>query len=316
MKITHITTVTALVLTLGLVSLSSCKKKTEEPSTTTTTTTEDDEQGSMDDNLMAENTVNDLDAMGSQVSEGANLSTFKGSSELQIGSIEGASCAVVTATAVSGTKSYTVDFGSNCLGTDGRTRSGKLIYTCTGGSYRNPGFVMTVSSQNYVVDGNTVTINNKTVSNTTTNSIATGTNPGINLTWAVTATVTIQKSGGGTITWNCNRTKELMNTSDPNCYKGQAQAIDWTKAKVKINGTAGGTNASNESYSVVATNLIRDFNCSPDVNRPHRHPFIGGTILYTPANRFARLINYGNGTDCDLTATLTINAKTYTYTLK
>jgi|JI8StandDraft_1071087.scaffolds.fasta_scaffold17765_3 hypothetical protein len=315
MKTLKITTLFALMLTLGIVSISSCKKKTEEP--VVTTTPDDDEQTSVDDNAMAENTVNDMEAMGSQVSESSNLSTFKGSSEQGSAGIDLAPCAIVTASTVSGSKSYTVDFGTTgCLGTDGRTRTGKLIFAGTGGAYRNPGFAMTVVSQNYVVDGHTVTINNKTIANTTPSTIATGTNPGTNLTWAITATVTIQKSGGGTISWYCNRTKELMNTSDPNCYKGQSAAIDWTKAKVKINGTAGGTNASSESYSVVATNLIRDFGCFPDVNRPHRHPFIGGTILYTPAKRFPRLIDYGNGTDCDFNATLTINGKSYAYTMK
>jgi hypothetical protein len=181
--------------------------------------------------------------------------------------------------------------------------------------YRNPGFSMNVTSQNYVVDSHSVTIFNKTIVNSTPVSIPTGVNPGTNLTWAITASVSIVKpNAAGTISWSCTRTKELTNTSDTNCYHGQTRPIVWSKAIVKLNGSASGVNARNENYTAVATNLVRDFNCSPDPLRPKRHPFISGTIAYTPGIRPVRLINYGTGT-CDLIATITINSNTYTITL-
>lgn len=312
MKATKISLSLAALFFVGALALTSCKKKTPEP--VPVPEPEDTEQTSASDNNLSENAVSDIEAMGSQASENDALLTYRSSEAGQTGVIEMAPCAVVTTSIVAGVRSQTVDFGSNCLGADGRTRSGKLIYVSSGGFYRNPGYVLTVTSQNYVVDGHTITINNKTITNTTP-AIPPGVNPGKNLTWAITATITIQKAGGGTITWNCNRTKELTNTSDTLCYRGQNKAIVWNKAKIKLNGSAGGSNASNESYSVVATNLVRDFNCAPDANRPHRHPFIGGTILYTPAKRLPRLIDYGNGTDCDFNATVTINGKAYPFTL-
>ena len=197
-----------------------------------------------------------------------------------------ATCASVITSTVT-PKTFTIDFGTTgCTGTDGRVRSGKLVYDFSGSTlgatrYRNPGFSMNVSSINYVVDGYTVNITNKTISNTTPASLPNGTN----LTWSVSANISILKPGGGTITWLCNRTKELTNTSDVNCYSGQANPIKWSKAIVKINGTATGVNTSGETYSSTATNLVRDFNCSPSVLYPHKHPFISGTILYTPGSR-------------------------------
>jgi hypothetical protein len=230
--------------------------------------------------------------------------------------LAGAGCATNTGL---GSQTVTVDFGTTgCTGKDGRVRTGKLIYVFGSSTlqYRNPGFSMNVSSQNYVVDNYTVNIVNKTVTNTTPGSIGTGTNPGTNLTWAITASVNIVKpNSGGTITWSCNRTKELTNTSDPNCYHGQSTPISWNKAVVKLNGTAGGVNAKNESYSVTATNVVRDFGCSPSTTHPNRHPFVGGTILLTPGNRPPRLIDFGNG-GCDFLATLTIKGNTYNITLK
>src|SRR5207253_7866271 len=147
-----------------------------------------------------------------------------------------------------------------------------------------------------------VNIANKSVSNTTPLSIPSTPNPGTNLTWAITASVSIIKpNNNGVISWSCARTKELMNTNDTNCYRGQSRFIVWRKAIVKLNGNASGVNARGENYTAVATNLVRDFNCAPDVNRPRRHPFISGTVSYTPGTRPTRLIDFGSG-GCDLNA--------------
>lgn len=302
-------------LLLGVLSLSltvgACRKKEEVVDTTDT----DTEQSTADDNNRAESYVVDIEAVGSEVSEKGTLEQYKGAAEEGITT---SSCAVVSGY---GTKTITVDFGTGCLGNDGRTRSGKLIYDFSASTptsavyYRNPGFSMKVSSQNYVVDGYSITINNKNVSNTTPATIPSGVNPGTNLTWAISANVSIAKpNGGGTITWTCNRTKELVNTSDSSVYRGQALAIVWSKAIVKLNGSASGVNAKSENYTAVATNLVRDFNCSPDASRPRRHPFISGTVVYTPGARRVRTIDYGTGS-CDMNATVSIGTKTYTVTL-
>jgi hypothetical protein len=301
----------AVALIAGAITFTSCRKKQ-----TTAATSADTEQSTATDNNLAENTSNDIVSMGSQVCESGALSTFK-TSETEVLTL--APCATITPNA--STKTYTVDFGTTgCVGTDGRTRTGKLIYNYSATSpttsihYRNPGFNVSVTSSNYVVDGNQINIINKTIKNTTPNSIPTGPNPGTNLTWAITANISIVKANAETVSWSCSRTKELTNTSNTACYGGQTVAIDWTKAIVKLNGTASGTNAKGESFTATATNLVRDFNCAPDPNHIHRHPFISGTISYTPGSRPARLIDYGNGT-CDLVGTITINGQTYSFNM-
>jgi len=309
-------------ISLGLATLfiiasllfSSCRKKEKE----TVEEEEDTEQSTSTDNNIAESYVADIESIGGQVSDGGSLSTYKTAGTSGIEALEAASCATVT---ISG-QTVTVDFGTTgCVGMDGRSRTGKLIYDFSGSAsgaihYRNPGFSMNVTSQNYVVDNYTVNVGNKTISNITPNTIPSGVNPGTNLKWAVSANVSILKPGNaGTISWTCNRTKELTNTSDTNCYKGQSLPIVWTKAIVKLNGSASGVNAKGENYSAVAANLVRDFNCAPDpVLRPHRHPFISGTITYTPGSRPVRTIDYGNGA-CDMLATVTINGHVYNVNL-
>jgi hypothetical protein len=311
----------AVVLGMSLLPLASCRKKEETPAVVTPA--EDDEQTSALDNNTAENFAADIESIGSEVSENNALVSYKGTADQGVTGEYGLAASPCATISGLGTRTFTVDFGtSGCVGLDGRTRTGKLIFDFTVSTpstsiyYRNPGFSMSVSSQNYVVDGYTVNVISKNVTNTTPSSIPTGTNPGTNLTWAITASITITKpSNAGTISWSCARTKELINTSDPNCYKGQNTPIDWSKAIVKLNGTASGVNAKQENYTSSATNLIRDFNCSPDPQRPRRHPFIGGTLTYQPGNRLTRVINYGNGTNCDLNATLTIGNKTFNITL-
>src|SRR4051812_18055181 len=101
-----------------------------------------------------------------------------------------------------------------------------------------------------------------------------------------------------------------MNTNHTNCYRGPSRYIVLRRAIVKISGSASGVNARNENCTAVASNLTRDFNCSPDSQRPERHPFIGGTLNCQPGSRLPRLIYYGNGTSCDLNATLAIGNAT------
>jgi hypothetical protein len=314
---TKISLAMAILFAAGSLTFSSCRKKEEKPDPEPEP---DTEQSTANDNNLAESFVSDIGAMGSQVTDEGTLATYRPSGTSGVtGVVAVAPCATVTGL---GTQIITVDFGSTgCVGQDGRTRTGKLIYNFSASSpstsvyYRNPGFSMNVSSQNYVVDSYSVNITNHTVWNTTSSSLPSGPMPGTNLTWSVNANVSIVKpNNNGSISWSCNRTKELVNTNDSTCYKGQSQHIVWTKAIVKINGSSSGVNARGENFTATSTNLVRDFNCAPDPLHPHRHPFISGTISYTPGTRPTRLINFGSST-CDLLATVTINGNTYNITL-
>ena len=291
------------LMVLGMLLTVSCRKNDPEPEPEPEP---DTEQTTAMDNNISELIAGDIESMGSQASENGGLSTYKttGSAALSM-----APCATVSLN----NKIVTVDFGAGCLGLDGRIRTGKLFFDYSASSpntavyYRNPGFAASVTSQNYSVDGYQVNILNKSIRNTS--------QANANLTWSITANIQITKPGNaGTITWSCNRTKELVNTSDTSCYKGQSVAINWQRAIVKLNGSSSGTNAKNESFTATASNLVRDFNCAPDQAKPKRHPFISGTLNYTPGQRPARLINYGSGT-CDQNATITVNGVTYNITL-
>lgn len=185
----------------------------------------------------------------------------------------------------------------------------------TGGAthYRNPGYKCVVTSSGYIVDGNAITVN-KTITNTT----APGFNPATtNLTWLISSSLTIVKANnGGTINWNCPaRTKTLLNTSDTTCYHGQATAISWGKAKIGITGNANCTSSTGLSFEVnITSQLVRDMTCSPDANHPGRHPFVQGSLNFTPNGKYTRYIDYGSG-GCDLTYTVEINGNTYTLTM-
>lgn len=318
MKIKRFSSILAIVVTVGAITLSGCRKKKE---TITDPTDTDTEQTTASDNALSESIATDIESMGSEAADNATIVNYKPGDANGVSATEVLSAAPCATVSIAN-KIITVDFGSACFGADGKLRSGKLIYDysqstpTTSVYYRNPGFKLVVTSQNYVVNGNQVNIINKTVTNITSPGLPPGLNPGSNLTWSVSANIKITKSsatGGGTIDWICNRTKELINTADTNCYKGQGKFIRWHLAKVRINGTASGTNAGGETYTATATNLVRDFQCAPDAaNRPHWHPFVGGQLTFTPGSRLPRTIDYGNG-GCDRDATLTINGKTYAF---
>ncbi len=288
-------------LFMGL-TISSCKKKT--------TTTADEETTTAVDNANAEHMVSDLTEMAAQASDGsASLTSYRIPDSDQI---LGLSCASVAY--VAGTKIITITFNSSAPCLDGRTRSGTITIdysASTGGAvhYRDPGFSCTVTSTNYVVDGNQVNIINKTVQNSTTQ----GFNPATtNLTWSVNAHIQIIKAGGGTIDWSCIRTKTLLNTSDTSVYHGSAIPISWWKARVGILGSASGTAATGVTFNAtIASQLVRDFG---GCNISGKRPIIQGVLDFTPSGHPVRIIDYGNGT-CDLIATITINGVTHSITL-
>ncbi|MBS1652481.1 MAG: hypothetical protein JSU07_10760 [Bacteroidetes bacterium] len=293
----------AFSLTLiAALTFTSCKKKEEAGP--------DNEQATAMDNHLAQNSSNDITTMGGNLAE-SNSNNYSNGYRTDNTSL--ASCGAITANQWPNPTSFTVDFGSGITCLDGRTRSGKLFFDFSQSApgathYRNPGFKMIVTSQNYVVDGNQINITNKTITNITPTPI-TG-----NLKWNIVSSLNIVKSGGGNVTWACNRTHELLNSNDTTVYKNQATPIVWSKATVQVNGTASGTNAKGENFTTVATNLVKSMQCSPDPSRPRRHPFISGTLAYTPGSRHTRTIDFGNGT-CDFDATITVNGHTYNITL-
>ncbi len=309
MKTKQVILTLSTVVLAGSLMLTSCRKKTKEEEKP------DDDQTEASDHTVAENTMNDVEGIGSQGSENGSLSTYRmGGNE----AIFTSSCTTVTSNTVS--KTVTVDFGSSpCLCADGKMRSGKLIFDYSTSTntimpiyYRTPGFKCSVASQNYVVDSYTVNIINKTLENITPlASVSPSLVPGTMLTWSISANVNIIKpSGGGTISWICNRTKKLLNTASTTCYNGQGIPIIWSQAKIQLDGTASGTTASGNSYTSNIIALVRDFGGCTLLGG--RHPFISGDIQFTPGTKATRYINFGSGT-CDNNGTITIKGITYAF---
>jgi hypothetical protein len=309
MKTKQVMLTLSTVVLAGSLMLTSCRKKTKE------TEDPDSDQTEANDNNLAEGSMNDITGIGSQGAETGTLTTYRmgGSEDLFM-----SSCAAVTSNTVA--KTFTVDFGTTpCLCNDGKMRSGKLMFDYSGSTntimpiyYRTPGFKCSVTSSNYVVDTYTVNIINKTVENITPlASVSPSLVPGTLLTWSISASVNIIKpSGGGTISWNCNRTKKLLNTASTTCYNGQGIPIVWSQAKIQLDGSASGTSAQGNSYTASIIGLVRDFGgCTLAGGR---HPFISGDIQFTPGTKATRYINFGSGT-CDNNGTITIKGITYSF---
>lgn len=296
---------TSFVLASAVLMTSCKKKETETPDTDTSAAS---------DNNTAEWVANDAITMGGQASETGSVSYRQAYPNSVL-----ASCATVTVDPTN--KIITVNFpGGVC--NDGHVRSGTLIYNYSGSTngatfYRNPGFNCTLTSQNYVVDGNAVVVTH-TVTNTTPVNF---TSPTL-MTWTVSSHVQVTKvNNGGTVTWSATRTHTLLNTyattyagtNYPAAYTDQNTVIDWPHAIVSFSGSASGTTAKGESYSFNITSpLIVNMNCTPDPNKPSRHPIVQGAFDFTPGSKGTRHVDFGSGT-CDMTCTVTITANGKTY---
>jgi hypothetical protein len=295
-----------LSVTMSVIFLSCKKDKSEE----------DTDINSTADNSNAENIANDISIIGNQALDNLNntISTYKlGIDQTNDAFVNTCASSVIVDTVV---KKVTVTF-NNSICADGRVRSGSLIFdysqSLNGATkYRMPGFKCNVTALNYKVDGNLVTINSKSIQNTTASNF----NPqSTNLTWVINSNLSITKTDGSVVTWICTRNKTLLNTSDTNVYRGNNKPIVWALARVGITGSASGVTAQGINYNAVITSqLIRDFTCSPNVAHVHRHPFIQGILEFTPEGKLTRRINYGSGT-CDQEATVSIGNFTKTITL-
>lgn len=304
-----ITQTSLIILALSL-AFASCKKdkKEDEP--------QDKDTAAASDNSYSENVANDIVLIGNQALDNANnsLSTFRGIQPADEPFLTACASSITVDTSL---KRVTVVFNGSVVCSDGRTRSGSLLFDysqSTNGAkhYRSPGFKCSVTASNYKVDGNAITINSKVIQNTT----AVGFNPSTtNITWSIASDISVTKTDGGVVTWNCTRYKTLLNTADTNVYKNDALPIVWTKARVGLTGSATGVTAQGNSYtSTITSQLVRDFNCSPNTTYAHRHPFIQGSIEFTPQGKLTRKIDFGSGA-CDEIATLTIGTYTTTITL-
>jgi hypothetical protein len=201
-------------------------------------------------------------------------------------------CGSVTIDTTSSTRTITINFGTtNCLCADLRYRRGKVIATWTG-RYRDSGTVINVTFDGYYVDDNNIKGTHKTTN--------LGRNAAGHLVYKVEVAGQIVKANnGGTITWNSTRQREWLTGADT--------PLNWADDSYSITGSANGTTAAGESYTINITKpLVRKMTCQW---------FESGTVDITPSGKATRTLDYGT-TGCDANATVTISGVSFPIVLK
>ncbi|HVD98542.1 MAG TPA: hypothetical protein VNB90_10090 [Cytophagaceae bacterium] len=252
-----------------------------------------------EESVSSDNVTTESNSSQSEFDDMLKISEDAMSDQSQINKISNTnSCVTVTAT----TGMITLDYGTACVGSDLRTRSGKLIITYTG-KYRDPGTVVTITTNNYFVNGKKIDGMRKVTNN--------GTNTAGNLVYSVVDSdvngtangyATITDVDLKTTTWRSSRTREFA--------AGASTPLNLLDDEYLINGSADGMTKEGMAYSMTATNIRIKIACW--ASRIF-YPVSG--ILSITATDGTRSIDYGNG-DCDRTIQYThTNGKTYTFTL-
>jgi len=197
--------------------------------------------------------------------------------------------ACATRTYNAATKTLTIDFGAtNCLCPDGRYRRGQILVNFTTDVLtRRAGAVVT--RQNYFVNDN-----QHTATRTFTDI------GGGSFTVDVTNASIIRANNGGTHSWTANWT--FTRTAGYNTPLVMSDDV------YSVTGSAAGTNRKGVSYTTtVQTPLVKRADCFKY--------YVSGTLVITNANNKTMTLDYGNGT-CDNTATVAVNGRTRTITLR
>jgi len=191
-------------------------------------------------------------------------------------------------------KHITVDFGTTgCTGNDGRTRKGKVLYTTTGWM-RDSGTVVTVTTNNYYVDGYKVE-GNKTITNNGRNSLN-------HLSYHVVVTNGKITHPDGTFnTWATDRTTEWTD--------GESTWLNPWDDKFSTKGSANGNTSTGSSYTITIDSsnpLITQFGC---------RWIEQGVLTLVVASHPSITIDYGTGA-CDPNAVATINGTSYNFVMQ
>lgn len=272
-----------LVIFISAALLVSCSKYKENRSTTTSS-----------DNSIAENAFDDVFKTVNETAEdegsakGLNVYTF-------------GNCATVTVTPdwpdTTFPKAVVIDFGTtNCTGTDGRLRRGKIEYTISD-RYRNPGCVITVTPVDFYVNDYKLE-GQKTITNN-------GRNGNHNLSYTINVIDgKVTTPDLDVISWESTRNREWIEGESTTFITDGINGI--LDDVYSITGNASGINREGKSFTVTITEaLIVKLNC---------RWITEGKLEIVPEGLATRTIDYGDG-NCDNEATVTIKNKTYNFTL-
>ncbi len=197
------------------------------------------------------------------------------------------SCAAVTISSYNPSvwpKITTIDYGTtNCLGTDGNNRRGKVIASFSK-KYSDSNTVINVSFDNFIHNDQLV------------EGIITITNKGKNTTGNYIFNLKVQNAvihtSIGKLFWSANQTREwISGKSTPNYVADDIYLVT---------GTSAGTSLAGNSFSSIIDIPLR-------IEPTCTWTSMGSVNVY-PKNYSVINVNYGNGT-CDNVATAIINKK-------
>jgi hypothetical protein len=228
------------------------------------------------DNNTAENMFSDMFKVVNDIS-----SETEGIREDLIGCID-----TIIVDTLSNPKTILIDFGDDdCAGYDGRTRKGTLFITYTG-RYREPGTTITITPDNYSVNGYLLQ-GQKTIENL-------GLNASGQLHYAITVSGTVTAPDNSwTISYEANRVRTWI--------EGQTTLMLWDDV-YEINGSGSGINRNGVAYTSTITYPLRaQVGCNW---------IVSGRITVEPEGYATRYINFGLG-ECDSGFTVTVNGNVY-----
>lgn len=279
----------AVLLMASTMTLTSCRKDNDK----------DNDTSGAEDNALADKSFEDMGQMSDEAAKGG-VGSFK------LGGSDGILSVCATVTHDTALNSILIDFGStNCLCNDGRYRRGKIYVNYSNASKAEPYFfwdsltsitITTSPTDDYFVDDYQV----KGSRNVTNN----GHNAAGHMNWSVTVNGQIIKPNGqGTVTWTTSRNHEWL--------AGENTPLIWADDEHGVTGSCSGTSSKGTPFNVTITSqLVWKVACP-------KH-FVTGTFDFTPGTKPVRQVDFSppNNGACDNIATVTINGKTYTVTMK
>jgi hypothetical protein len=231
------------------------------------------------DSTLGEQLFDDMNDMADEAATG-ELISYK----LEAEQLTYSSCAVKTHDTLSEPRVLTIDFGTGCMGNDGRMRSGLVTITYSG-PYAEPGHLHTITTTNYVVDGNqvegTITVFNE------------GLNANNHLWFTKTVNATITKEDGEVLQWQANRTKEWIEGFTTIQRLDDIYLVSGTHAAQSSDGTS--------FTSLILEPLRKVKACSWKT---------AGVVEVTKTDKPVKTINFGDGT-CDNDAVVTVNGNDF-----
>jgi len=177
-------------------------------------------------------------------------------------------------------KVITIDFGTGCLGKDGKLRKGKIISTYTGPMFI-PGNTTTTTFEDYNVDSFKIE-GTHMVENTSTSN---------KKSWTVKV---VNGKITNTITGNW---RQWDGTREHTQNEGNGTPLYLLDDVYEITGNSNGSNSNGNSWtSTITQPLIRKFTC----------PWIAKGQVKITRNANNAVLDFGDGS-CDNKATITIN---------